>query len=271
MSEAARRAELASFLRSRRHALDPVAAGFKPGPRRRTPGLRRSEVAQLSGVSVSWYTWLEQQKEIAVSRQAVDALAAALRLTNVEHRYLLTLAGIGTLPGLSEAPPVPTPVRRLVHAVGPNPAAVSNPFFDLLAWNRAFAGLVGGLSRVPAAERNSLWLAFVEPSWRILLADWDSEARRMLGQLREAMAEWPDDPRGAELTGALREASPSFRVLWAEYPVKGTQPSRIRFDHPGAGRLTMDYLRLDPALDPRLHVTVYMPADTESRDRLGLL
>lgn len=271
MTGMARRAELADFLRTRREALDPLTIGLHPGPRRRTPGLRREEVAQLSGVSHTWYTWLEQRRDISVSRQVLDSLARALRLNTVERRHLFTLAGVA-LPDEHLARPVVTdPLRRLVDTLDPNPAYVISPWWDLLAWNRSYSALLGGLEFRPEEERNSLWLLFTDPATRSLLVDWNAEARQILGQFRANTATYPGDPRATALVDALHEASAEFRTLWAEHPVKGFQPSRKRFNHAVAGRLDLDYVKLATAEDTQQNLVVFLPADPTTADRVRQL
>lgn len=271
MTGMARRAELADFLRTRRETLDPVSVGLQPGPRRRTPGLRREEVAQLSGVSHTWYTWLEQRRDITVSRQVLDSLARALRLSTVERRHLFALADVA-LPDERLARPVVTDtLRRLVDTLDPNPAHVISPWWDLLAWNRTYSALLGGLEHRAEEERNSLWLLFTDPATRSLLVDWNAEARQILGQFRANTATYPGDPRATALVDALDEASAEFRTLWAEHPVKGFQPSRKRFNHAIAGRLDLDYVKLTAAEDNQQNLVVFLPADPTTTDRLRQL
>lgn len=185
MMDVAHREELAGFLRSRRERLAPLDAGVRAGPRRRTPGLRREEVAQLSGVSLTWYTWLEQARDITVSRQVLDAVARALQLPATERRYLFALAG-EPLPADPAPAPVSPTLQRLVDSLDPNPAYLVNPCYDILAWNRAEAGLIGDPARLPDAERNTIWLLFTDPAMRTLLVDWRGEAQRLLAQYRAA-------------------------------------------------------------------------------------
>lgn len=271
MTDLARRAELADFLRDRREALDPISVGLQPGPRRRTPGLRREEVAQLSGVSHTWYTWLEQRRDITVSRQVLDSLARALRLSAVERRHLFTLAGVA-LPDEQPARPVVTDtLRRLVQTLEPNPASVISPWWDLLAWNASYSALLGGLEHRPEEERNNLWLLFTDPGTRSLLLDWNPEARQILGQYRANIARYPGDPRATTLLTALGEASAQFRTMWAEHPVTGFQPSRKRFNHPFAGRLDLDSVKITTAEDPQQNLVVFLPADQATTQHLHRL
>lgn len=268
MADMVQRTELAAFLRSRREATDPVAVGLQPGSRRRTPGLRREELAQLSGVSVTWYTWLEQARDITVSRQVLDSLARVLALDPPERVHLFTLAGLAP-PAEGAGPPLAhDTLRRLVHALQPNPAYVVTAWWDILAYNDTYAGLVGGLDQRPPAERNSLWLTFTDDWVQRLSVDWLPEARLLVGQLRAHIAQYPRDPRGRELLSALEAASPQFNQLWQEHVVRRFQPSRKRFRHPTAGRLDLDYVKLATADSGAQNLVVYMPADKDSAAKL---
>jgi transcriptional regulator with XRE-family HTH domain len=266
MADMVQRKELGAFLRSRRESTDPVSLGLQPGPRRRTPGLRREELAQLSGVSVTWYTWLEQGRDISVSRQVIDSLARVLRMPAPERAHLFTLAGLALPAESAERPLVDDTLRRLVHTLHPNPAYVINPWWDLLVYNDAYAALLGGLDDRPSTERNSLWLTFTED--RGLLVDWTAEARQLLGQLRGHLARYPRDPRGPELVEALRENSPRFAELWEEHTVRRFAASRKRFRHPDVGRLDLDYVKLATADDERQQLVVFLPADDASAAKL---
>jgi transcriptional regulator with XRE-family HTH domain len=271
MADMVQRKELAAFLRSRREATDPVTLGLRPGPRRRTPGLRREELAQLSGVSVTWYTWLEQARDISVSRQVIDSLARVLRMAPPERAHLFTLAGLVLPTESTGRPQVDDTLRRLVHTLHPNPAYVVNPWWDLLVYNDAYAALLGGLDDRPPAERNSLWLTFTEDHVHGLLVDWPAEARQLLGQLRAHLAQHPRDPRGPELVDALRATSPKFTELWEEHTVRRFEASRKRFRHPSAGRLDLDYIKLATAADDQQQLVVFLPADEASAAKLSEL
>ena len=271
MADMVQREELASFLRSRREATDPVSVGLRPGPRRRTPGLRREELAQLSGISVTWYTWLEQGRRISVSRAVIESLARVLRMAPAEREHLFTVAGLA-LPAQTLGPPdVDDTLRRLVQALEPNPAFVVNPWWDLLAYNRVYSFLHGGLDGRPPAERNVLWLFFATDPARYLFVNWLDEARQLVGQLRAHLAQYPGDPRGPELVAALAAASPKFAELWQEHGTARFHNYRKGFQHPTAGLLSLDYIKLTAADDDYQQVTVLLPADQATADKLRQL
>jgi transcriptional regulator with XRE-family HTH domain len=266
--------ELAAFLRSRRARLTPADVGLpadsEPG-RRRTPGLRREEVAELSGVGVTWYTWLEQGRKIPASPQVIAALARALRLSADEHRHLRDLAGL--------APAVPSPgadgghprLQRLVDAVAPNAASIYDVHFDYLAWNEPYQRIRHDPAGLALGRRNLLWMMFTDAENRARMTTWDRAARVLLSQFRAAAGRHPGDPRFAELVAALTEASPQFRAWWAEYPVRYFRPAKIRIRHPQAGRITLEMFQLRLEDDPGLLMVVQVPADPVSQDRVAAL
>ncbi|CAG7629651.1 hypothetical protein SBRY_20586 [Actinacidiphila bryophytorum] len=259
------RKELGAFLRSRRERSEPsaVAAGLPAGGRRRTPGLRREEVSLLSGVSLTWYTWLEQGRDINVSPQILLALARALSLDAVERDHLFRLAGAEPPPAVrtAAASPMSPAVRAFLDAQSPNPAFVIDRCFDVLAWNDAEQALVAGRLDVdrPQSELNVLWLMFTEPGLRGLFDDWDGEVRWLTAMLRGQAAYEMDNPRFAELIDALLGASPLFRELWAAHDVQVFRSSVRRFHHPVVGQLDLSYVRLAVEDDPGRSVVVHFP------------
>ncbi len=177
-----RRGELGDFLRTRRGQLVRADLGLPPVGRRRTTGLRREEVAFLSGVSVTWYTWLEQGRDIQPSRQVLDAIARTLRLSPPEHAYVLSLAGYSAPPPPAEPIPQAAPphVQRLLDALDSYPAYAIAPDWGISGWNPAYARLYPNVAAVPVSDRNLLWLVFTDPYVRDLLPDWESDSRRFL-------------------------------------------------------------------------------------------
>ncbi|MFF8313539.1 helix-turn-helix transcriptional regulator [Streptomyces lydicus] len=270
MADQQRRRCLAEFLRSRRERLTPEEAGILAGPRRRTPGLRREEVAQLSGVSVTWYTWLEQARDITVSRQVLTSLARALMLSSIERRHLFALAGVP----LPEQPPGRGPgpaLQRLVDALEPHPAYLLDANWDLVGWNRAEAGLIGDPGQLEPAERNLLWLVFMDPALRTLMVDWEGQAQNLVAQFRADARARFGDPRFERLTGGLREASAEFRGWWEAHDIADFGSNRRQFRHPWVGRLTFDYVKLAAMDAPGVKLFACMPADAETAGKLPAL
>ncbi|MEV6168967.1 helix-turn-helix transcriptional regulator [Streptomyces sp. NPDC051954] len=235
---------LGEFLSTRRAQLKPADVGLPDyGDRRRVPGLRREELAQLAGVSVAYYIRLEQGLSLNASPQVLDALATALRLDNAERRHLHTLSGDAwksrrRLP----AERVTAAVRQLVDAFGDSPVVVIGRRSDILTWNRAghalFAGHLAPDSPDQAATRpNTAQLVFLDAHTRDLYVDWPRKARDVVGKLRQAVGEYPDDRQLASLIGELTMRSPEFAKLWAEHRVRAWDTAEYRMHHPMVGEL----------------------------------
>lgn len=268
-----RRTELGEFLRSQRARLQPVEVGLPHGPgRRRTPGLRREEVAQLAGVGLTWYTWLEQGRDIPASRQVIDALARALRMTPDKHRHLRVLADL-PVPSPDPAPAEALPrLQRLVDALAPNVASVYDSRFDYLAWNRSYVRVrCHDPGEMPMSYRNLLWALFTDSPFRRHMVWWKPSARAMLSQFRAAAGQHGGDPRFTELVDALTEASPEFGAWWADYPVADFAPATIAIDHPSAGRIALELFQLRPVEHPDLLLVIQVPKTDDDGKRVEAL
>jgi transcriptional regulator with XRE-family HTH domain len=206
------RAELAAFLRARRAQVTPRDVGLpedmEPG-RRRTPGLRREEVAELADMSLTWYTWLEQGRRIAASPQVIDALARALLLEPAQHRYLRRLAGFADPTEHLPAQAVDR-AQRLVDSLMPNLASVYDGRFDFVAWNLAYARIRTDPAELPQERRNLLWWMFTDLRNRAMMRDWEPAARAILSQFRAVAGRRPGDQRLAAAITALGAASPEW-------------------------------------------------------------
>jgi transcriptional regulator with XRE-family HTH domain len=261
-----RRADLGEFLRARRAALRPEDVGLPAGDHRRTPGLRREELAMLAGVSVTWYTWLEQGRPINASRDVLIALARTLRLDDAARDHLLALAApsqppsVGSLGAAAGEPAiVPDSLVHLVDSMGPAPAYLLGPRWEFLAWNSAQALLYPPIERLDGMRRNLLWAVFADPGTRTLLVDWPTQARRILAEFRAATAAWRDDPLVVALVDQLRGRSPELAAWWAQQDVAQFQARLRAYDHPRAGRLVFEYQVLVPAEWPHLRVVCQLP------------
>jgi transcriptional regulator with XRE-family HTH domain len=266
------RRELAEFLVSRRRQVDPADAGLPAGGARRTPGLRREEVALLSGVSHTWYTWLEQGRDIRPSRQVIDALARTLRMSPAEHEYVRRLAGHGGTAPARRAEAMPGHVQRLLDALGSSPAYAITSGWSIVGWNRAYERLYPGVATVAAADRNLLWMVFTDPAVRELLGDWAADSRRFLTQFRAEVGPRLADPEVVDLVTRLQEASPAFREGWASHDVDRFSSTERRFEHPVVGTLVLEHHQLTPADAAGLQLVVYTAArGTDSAAKLARL
>ena len=268
-AEHVRRQELAAFLRSRRERVAPEQVGLRPARRRRTPGLRREEVAQLAGVGVTWYTWLEQGRRINASTDVLRSIGRALRLDEAGQQHLLSLARpIGEAPPSITSPDeVPSALRRLIESFEPAPAYVLGPHWEFAAWNAAQARLYPPIERLEGLERNLIWVLFAHDEVRELIVDWDLHARQALAEFRAATTAVRRDPVMTELVGRLSDVSEEFRTWWPEHDVARFETRLRRFNHPRAGLLTFEYQQLTPAEWPALRVVVQLavPGDDSAR------
>jgi len=201
---------------------------------------------------VTWYTWLEQGRNIPASAQVVDALARALLLNPDQHRHLRDLAG--PTPQERETPidDVLARLQRLVDAVTPNIACIYDIHFDYLVWNTPYMRVRHDPGKFPRARRNLLWMMFTDSENRHRMVRWEPAARAVLSQFRAAVGQRPDDPRFAEIVAGLTEVSPEFREWWAEYPIRYFRPATIGIDHPQIGRTAFEIFQLHPVEHPDL-------------------
>ncbi len=252
------RSELAGFLRSRRDRLTPAAAGLPDKRRRRTPGLRREEVAELAGIGVDWYIRLEQGRSVTPSVATLDALGCALRLDAAERAHLRALVRNAGRPAFTREA-VPEPIRRLVEGL-PHPAYVTGRRWDLLAWNGSAAEAFGDFGRLPEAERNILLHVLTDPAARRLFGDaWADEARRMLAQFRQTHDLWAGDPAFADLLVRLRRGCPEFAGWWEAHDVRGAGHGTKLLHHPTRGPLRFAYATFQANDDPALKLALYTP------------
>ena len=268
---AVRRHELAAFLRHRREHIAPEQVGLPRGRRRRTPGLRREEVAQLSAVGVTWYTWLEQARDIQVSVQVLDALARTLLLDPSERGHLFQLAGAVDPTPATTCPSVTPALRAVLENLEPVPACVQNSRYDILAYNRTYGLLLCDLDAVPPEDRNCMILSYTHDEWRSSIAHLEETQRLMAARLRATMAGHLAEPAWKMLLKRLRTESPEFREAWGRHEVVAHRSKRKEILNRYVGRIAVDHtdLWLGPELGPRM--VTYPPADEESRQKLEKL
>lgn len=269
-----RRAGLSEFLRTRRARLKPEDVGLPAfGRHRRVPGLRREELAQLAGVSVAYYTRLEQGNGRNVSAEVLDSIARTLRLTDAEHAHLTRLAKPKQLrkKPAARTEQVRGAVRQLLDSIEV-PAYVSGRRSEILAWNRMAAALFGDWSELPARERNWARLVFLKPEYRELFTPWEQKAADMVAYLRMNAGCHPDDPRLSALVGELSVKSEEFRRLWAAHDVKEKNYGVKQLRHPLVGDLTLNFETF-PLADgtEQLLVTHHAEPGSPSAEALRLL
>ncbi|ASK64789.1 transcriptional regulator [Brachybacterium avium] len=268
------RTELGTFLRRRRNEALRADYDLPPVGRTRTKGLRREEIAFLSGVSVTWYTWLEQGRDINPSRQVIDAIAVNLRLTEPEHDYALGLAGFTPPPRpvLAEPAPVPAHVQHLLDALDPAPAFALTPHWDIAAWNRAYEGLFPAVREAEATQRNLLQFIFTDPWVRSMLPDWERTSRQFLAEYRSEAGGRAGGPQHVRLVGHLRAESEEFSRAWDAHEVERFASRRREFQHPLVGELVFEQVNIVPQDAPDLHVVSYLPLpESDTRAAAGQL
>lgn len=257
---AARRREFAAFLRTRRERLTPASVGLPSGLRRRTPGLRREEVALLAGVGATWYTWLEQGRDVRPSAEVLSALAGALRLDGAERQHLFVL---------NDRPP-PTPratgpevvsetLLRMLTSMTTQPAYVMGRRWDILAWNRAAVRVFGDYATREGDARNIMHMLFADPAHRRLLLDWEALAPAVLAMFRVDSARYAGDPDFERLIALLSRVSPEFRTWWARHDVQQPLSGHKRILHPTGGRMDFEYASLDVSDQPGMKLVIYTP------------
>jgi transcriptional regulator with XRE-family HTH domain len=248
--------------------------GLPEDPRpglRRTPGLRREEVAEIAGVSVTWYTWLEQGRNISASEQVIDAVARALRLGPDQRRHVRGLAGLPTAVRETPVNDVLPRLQRLVDAASPSIASVYDRYFDYVVWNTPYRLIRHDPTALPAGRRNLLWMMFGDQGSRARLVRWEPAARAVLSQFRAAAGQRPGDRRFAELVAGLSEVSPEFREWWAEYPIRDFRPATIAIDHPEIGVINLEMFQLRPVEHPDMLMVLQVPANRDTLQRVASL
>jgi transcriptional regulator with XRE-family HTH domain len=264
MSSEKRRREFADFLKSRRMLRQPEDLGLPRGRRRRTPGLRREEVASAAGVSAEWYTWLEQARDVHPSSDVLHRISMALQLEPGEHRHLFALAGSG-LPDGNQSPralSISLRLQRLLDQLEYCPAWALGERMDVLGWNRAATIVHEDIPGADGLERNALYRFFLMEPVRRLLVDWEQKVRCCVAALRAEYASRVDDPWFDDLIDLMRTRSAEFDRLWNDHSFQVQPEGTTNYNHPVAGRLVFDYTVVQ-VLDERMasiRVVTYVPS-----------
>ncbi|RLV08764.1 transcriptional regulator [Streptomyces griseocarneus] len=255
------RQELAHFLRTRRERLTPADVGLPKGARRRTPGLRREEVAILAGLSPTWYTLLEQGRDVSPSFKVLDSLASALNLADHEREYIRRLVHSRTFPQRIERrhPPTEAALQQVADSLSPNPAYVVNKVGDILGWNESAVEWYTDFGRIPESRRNLLWWLFTSPEAQERFVDWRDDARDQVGRLRAQSACFPGRSCVSEMVEELQCVSEQFSGWWGEYHVLNSEPQFRRLRHPRRGTAPMRLVTLADGAHPSLEVVYHLP------------
>jgi len=265
-----KRTELAAFLRTRRSRVQPADVGLPAGSRRRTPGLRREEVAQLAGVGVTWYTWLEQGRPIHVSVQVLDAIASTLRLDPAERAHLKLLAEV---PGADSSPascsdcPVPPSVQEVLDGLS-YPASVLTEMFDVLAWNKAYEVVLPDVATASPPERNTLLSLLTRPPCCNPVENREDSIRSMVAQLRACYGRHVGDPMWTRFVRRMEETSDDFAAAWRTQDVARNVRYLKVFRHPAFGRFALTSTSFDVRDVPGARMVAYTATDPASKDVL---
>lgn len=261
-----KRKELGDFLKLKRSAVSPEEYGLPIGPRRKTKGLRREELAQLSGIGVTWYTWLEQGRDIQVSTQVLESISRVLKLNYEEKKHVFLLAGqqIPLYHRESSRQDLSPVVQNLIkHNLKACPVYITDEKWDVIAWNEAACAVFGDFNRMSKKEKNAIWRCFCSKEYQSLFADWESHAKRLLAQFRGTAARFFGEEWIKELTDELSDKSPEFRRWWNHHEVLGTPPGEKEIRHPLAGAMFMEHVTLQIYDSPDLKLTVSRPLEKE--------
>ncbi|RCX14341.1 helix-turn-helix protein [Anaerobacterium chartisolvens] len=270
-----RRTELSNFLRIRRERLNPEHFKIPVSPRRRTPGLRREELAQLAGVSVSWYTWLEQGRPITVSDQVLESISRVLQLNWAERRHLFLLAKDHLPPSSLSSEDmhcISPQLQQVLDAFGICPAYMLDKFWNIVAWNKSAAKVFSDYTTLSSRDKNLIWLLFTHPSQKKLIVDWENEARRCIAQFRFSIDQYIGEPWLTELINDLNYVSSDFRNWWTKYDIQAAHGKCKRLNHPQAGSLALHATTLLLPDYNEFKIIVYTPLPEEgTADKLAKL
>lgn len=260
MSDIDRHQTLGEFLRKKRAGLSPEDVGMPPGVRRRIPGLRREEVAQLANIGVSWYIRLEQGQDVQPSTQVLGSLAHALKLTSDERRHLFLLADQPIIPDGHEWKETVEPVlQRVLDDLNPSPAYVIGKKWDFLAWNKMAETVFLISEGKPPHEHNILWRLFTDPVRRTIFPDWEQLALGIISEFHTFRPQVTEDPAFETLIDDLLQASDDFRRVWPSYKAPSTVNGHKIIEHPVLGYLDFEHVMLQVPTDPDMRVMIYTP------------
>lgn len=277
MNHHTRRQELSAFLKTQRAKILPQSVGLAPGARRRTPGLRREEVAQLAGVSLTWYTWLEQGRDIQASKSVLDAIATALQLTIDERKYLHALAseggaGAGLVGKQEEELQISPALQRILQELRFCPTIITDRRCQIVGWNQAAAHVFLDFQTVPVDERNLIRLVFSRKELRRLAVNWEHFVKGFLSIFRAYYGQYLEDEWYDLFLGEMKEEYPEFDRLWEQSRVSTAPEVLIEFRHSRGGKMLFELTSLQVQGSADLRLSVYTPAaETSTETKLRQL
>ncbi len=273
MTSQVRLQALSVFLKNQRAKLNPEALGFPPGTRRRTPGLRREEVAQLAGVSTTWYTWLEQGRDVKASASVLDCIATALQMNADERKYLHSLAfesGSEPVPPRQEPVQLSPSLRKIITELAYCPVIVSDRMCNIVGWNPAAAYVFLDFAQIPPEERNMIRLLFTRKEFRRLAVNWEQFSSSFLSMFRSYYGEYVGDGWYEDFLEEMMGEHPDFKAMWENSQVSYAPEVHLEFRHARAGRMVYELTSLKVYGPDDLRCNVYTPApntNTEAKLR----
>lgn len=264
MNTPARLQALSSFLKTQRAKISPESVGLPAGIRRRTPGLRREEVAQLAGVSTTWYTWLEQGREIQVSSSVLDCVATALKLTADERKYLFSLAmdagKSNQLLSYQEESRISPSLQKIIQELRLCPVIISDHRCYIVGWNEAASHIFLNFDRIPPDERNLIQLLFTRREFRRLAVNWEQFVSDYLAMFRAYYGEYMEDGWYESFLLEMKSAHPDFNRLWEQSKVSAAPDVQLEFRHAKAGKMMFELTSLQVQGNSDLRCSIYTPA-----------
>ncbi|EKQ51729.1 MULTISPECIES: helix-turn-helix transcriptional regulator [unclassified Clostridium] len=270
MNNEQRYKELSQFLKSRRNKISPTQVGLPYGNRRRTLGLKREEVAQLANVSLTWYTWLEQNRPIKVSEQVLENIGQALLLNETEMQYIFSLAQL-TMPKpklLREPQFISNVFQNILNKLEPYPSFASDQYWNVIGWNNTAKVIFGDFDKMNGRERNTIWRMFTNPKYKELFVEWNKVAKWIVAQFRLSCSIYTGDQWFNNFIKELIEESPEFKKLWLDHNVAFEQEFRKKLIIDGLGELNFDFTSFDLSSNPQIKIAVHTPSDKETTDKL---
>lgn len=272
--EKQRHKELGNFLKNRRARILPSQVGLQKGLKRRTPGLRREEVASLAGIGLTWYTWLEQGRDIKVSSAVLESLSRVLLLDKQEQIHLYTLAG--QVPK-AEIPSCEVTVSPILQHVLDNlilsPSFIMDTRWNIISWNKTASVVFGDFNKISLRERNMVWMMFNNEAYKNLFVDWEFHAKGMLARFRSTTAKYAEDSLLVNFIENLKEKSEKFNLWWSKYEVQTKSGFHKKLKHPIAGTMIFEFVSFDVSDNPNLKLIVNNPlpgTDTDIKVKLLL-
>lgn len=272
MSDAYGYKELGQFLKAKRNQISPTQVGLPYGGKRRAPGLKREEVAQLASVSLTWYTWLEQNRSIKVSEQVLESIGHALLLNETEMKYIFSLAQLA-IPELkpSSAEFVSKPIQTALNKFDPYPAFASDQYWNVIAWNASANAIFGNFDKMSSRERNTVWRMFKTPHYKELFTEWHKAAEWIVAQFRISCGKYNADSWFSNFVNELMEDSIEFKTLWLNQNVCFDTNFKKSISYKTLGTLLFDFTSYDLSANSQIKIALHTPADEDTSHKLNKL